>query len=293
MRVVVTCTTLPDRYNLLSKMLESLHCQTIKPEKIYLSLPYIAKRLNKEYGPLPSTLPDCKLVRSKIDYGPMTKLYGALTCEKDPDTIIITVDDDIVYPPTFIETFLDKHRLKPKACITGTGVLIGHGVGLFAINTTIEGLSAFNPIIGFNIKNYRKVDIVQGFSGVLYKRSFFPKKIKALFDIPLSDSDLFKSDDVVLSGYLCKQNINRITFNNMPQIKMVVSEDALAADPFKMLNTFNNALQKMKPYFTSFERLEVMESPVVKTPLFIFVVLFILFIFFSILYALRCQFYSK
>jgi len=286
MRVVVTCTTLPDRYHLLVKMLESLHAQTIKPNQIYLTLPYTAKRLNKEYGPLPSTLPVCKVVRTKVDYGPMTKLYGALLHEQDPNTLIITVDDDIVYPPNFIEIFLAKHLLKPNACITGTGVLIGHGVNLFAINTTIEGLSAFNFMIGFNIKNYRRVDIVQGFSGVLYKRCFFPtvKKLNKLFDLPLSDIDLFKSDDVVLSGLLCSQNIKRITFNGMPQVKMVVSDDALAADPLKMLKTFNNALTKMKSYFIKFEQLEVMESPVIKTPLFIFVVLVFLIIIFTLIY---------
>ncbi len=283
MRVVVTCTTLPDRYLLLVKMLESLHCQTVQADEIYLTLPYTAKRLNKDYGPLPSSFPPCKVIRSKVDYGPMTKLYGALMNERDPDTLIITVDDDIVYPPNFIEIFLSKHAIKPNCCITGTGVLIGHGVRLFAINTTIEGLSHFNPIIGFNIKNYRKVDIIQGFSGVLYKRSFF-KKLNDLFDLPLSDINLFKSDDVVLSGYLCQQNIKRITFNGMPQVKMVVTEDALAAEPFKMLQTFDNALKLMKPYFIQYEHLQIMESPIIKSTFFIFIVLFFLFVIMTLIY---------
>lgn len=291
MRVVVTCTTLPDRYNYLQQMLESLHKQTYPIDKIYLTLPYKAQRLNKVYGPLPESISKlCTIVRSEIDYGPMTKLYGALIKEKQNDTIIITVDDDIIYPPNFIQIFIDKSKLKPKACITGTGVLIGHGVNLFAINTTIEGLSKFNSIIGFNIKKYRKVDIVQGFSGVLYKRCFFPsrKKLDQLFNLPLSDINLFKSDDVVLSGFLCKQHINRITFNGMPQVKMAITQDALAADPLKMLATFKAALAKMNSYFIKYETLQIMESPIVKSPIIIFVILFIIFVILCLIYSLKC-----
>lgn len=37
MRVVVTLTTLPDRYNLLYQTLISLNNQTVKPDQIYLT----------------------------------------------------------------------------------------------------------------------------------------------------------------------------------------------------------------------------------------------------------------
>jgi hypothetical protein len=37
------------------------------------------------------------VIRSARDYGPVTKLVPALHRELDPDTLIITVDDDKVY----------------------------------------------------------------------------------------------------------------------------------------------------------------------------------------------------
>jgi hypothetical protein len=79
--------------------LHSLEAQTIRPDKIYVNLPYKSKRTGEEYV-VPSYLsenPNVEVLRSEIDYGPLTKLVPTLHKETDPDTIIITVDNDKVY----------------------------------------------------------------------------------------------------------------------------------------------------------------------------------------------------
>lgn len=282
MRIVISLTTLPNRYEYLLKTLNCLHEQTVKPDVIYLSIPHVAKRLNQEYPSLPKNITNlCTVVRCEKDYGPICKIYGALYNEQHPDTIIITVDDDVLYPPHFIETFVNKSKICPNAAITGTGVLLGHN-GFFSINTSMKNFTKWNGLIGFNIKNYRCIDVVQGFSGVLYKRKFFEHDdlYNNLFKYT-EDLDIFKSDDILLSAYLCKKNIKRITFNNMPIVtNCVESPDALSGDVFKMMSTFNRTVQKcidMK-MFVHFEKLAMTESPVFKIPLFIILILCIFFI---------------
>src|SRR5438045_920235 len=99
-RVVASCTTLPDRYDNLKIMLKSLKKQTHPLDEIYLTIPKRAHRLNKLYPSLPTEIKQiCTPVYIDVDYGPITKIYGALAHETDSDTIIITVDDDNIYPP--------------------------------------------------------------------------------------------------------------------------------------------------------------------------------------------------
>lgn len=284
MRIVVSLTTLPDRYDNLHKTLKILNNQTIKADAIYLTLPYVAKRLNKVYPPLPKKIKHlCTVVRCKEDYGPICKIYGALVSEHKPDTIIITVDDDCLYQSNLIEELVKKSKLRPNAAITSTGVLLGAGVALFAINSTIDMCKPYENLLGFNIPNDgRAVDIVQGVTGVLYKRGFFPTKDK-LYDQLLhytEDIDLFKSDDIVLSGYLSLKGIKRYTYPNMPLVKHHLQEDALSYDLVGMSKTFYRAFYKAidNNMFTTFEKCNIFDSCIFKVP-FVLICIIIIIIF--------------
>lgn len=60
-------------------------------------------------------------VRFGKDIGSYTKIIHSL--EAFPDKHIITADDDLFYTKTFIEEFVEAHRLHPKAIITAWGKL--------------------------------------------------------------------------------------------------------------------------------------------------------------------------
>ena len=288
MRIVATCTTLPDRYDGLYKTLLTLHDQTIPFDAIYLTLPKVAKRLNKVYPNIPKHINDlCTVVPIEEDYGPVCKIVGALLREKDPNTLIITVDDDCIYSNDLVEKLLSKHTLYPNACITSTGVLIGCGVATFGIRSTLKYMLPYNGITGFQIPvNGRKVDIVQGFSGVLYKRCFFPKKLNKLLKYT-TNVHIFKNDDILISGYLSKKGIKIYTFNNMSLCEQHPTNDALSCDMIKMYQVFNNALYKCREHgmFPSFEQVYLGETCVVKTALFI--ILIILFVILLIYYIYK------
>ena len=109
--VFVSVTTLPCRIDsLLQLSLNSIFNQTLLPDKIFICIPEYSKREKKRYV-IPdflSKLPLCKIIQTKQDFGPATKLLPVLLYEKNPDSIIITIDDDIIYDKYIIEKLLKQ-----------------------------------------------------------------------------------------------------------------------------------------------------------------------------------------
>lgn len=288
-RVVATCTTLPDRYSTLLRTLHCLKNQDIKLDAIYVTIPYIAKRLNKKYPPITTEISElATIIRVDEDYGPLCKLYGALTNEKDPNTIIISVDDDCIYPPNLVSVLLDYHKKEPHVAICGTGALLKNGTWFSSININVD---CYNKnMCGFNVPNKgRYIDLIHGFVGVLYKRSFFPHK-KRLYDelykYPLMDYSIFCHDDVIISGYLKKNKIKMMTFNKIPSIIAdVKNEDALSYNFFEMLYKFNKSIMLLKEHgmFLTYENTCISESPTYRVILIITIIFFIL-LFIYVLY---------
>jgi len=104
-RVVVTTTTIPTRENSVQKMIQSLKSGTLQPDAIYVNLPDWYPRF--KCGPDSNLEP--KLVSMGVtvnkckDYGVLTKLLPTLELEKDPETLLVILDDDMIYQPRFLE----------------------------------------------------------------------------------------------------------------------------------------------------------------------------------------------
>ena len=254
-KIVVTYTTLPDRYDLLHRSINSILGQTRPVDAIYLAIPKTCRRLNKVYTTLPKEITDsCTVVECDIDYGPITKIYGALVSESDPETIIISCDDDTIYDPMFIESivkYADKYR---DIAICGTGALISRGVYLTAIRTTLKNFTWINPIVGLDVDpdTGRNVDLIFGVAGVLYRRKFFPEHNELhneLFDISLRHDSLFHNDDVVISGYLSKRGIVRKVFHDIPPVVTeAAAAHALSGNVAVMLSRMQLAIDQAKTH---------------------------------------------
>lgn len=266
-RVVATYTTIPSRYDEVKQSILSLRNQTHKLDAIYLTIPQRSHRLNKEYPPIPEDLSElCTIVRTDADYGPITKIYGALVSEKDPNTVIFSCDDDVIFSPNHIEIMLSHHRNNPEIAICGTGALIGKGLSFVSIVSTVEPFQNWNGLTGFNLgPNGRKVDLIFGVAGVLYVRKFFPPNdslYENIFKHSLDDESIFHNDDVLISGYLSKQGISRYVFYDIPTINHANGPDALSSDIFKMIFRLNTAISKVKELglFTQMETLSIDET---------------------------------
>ncbi|CAH6419700.1 Hypothetical protein HVR_LOCUS776 [uncultured virus] len=272
-RVVASLTTMPDRYFKIIKTLECLNKQTYKLDAIYLSLPERSRRLNVPYPPVPPEITKlCTVVRC-ADYGPITKIVGGLLMEDDPDTVIITFDDDMMYPPDLVAALLSYHEDYPNSALGSSGMLLKYNCPLCAITPNENNF--FYRIPKFQIvEEGRRVDSIYGYPGALYIRRFFPSKDRLEIDFlhyALIDHDTFMNDDIIISGYLSLRNIERRIFPNMPIVSFVVSEttgerirasNEISYDLDKFFQRMNAAITKCKSLgmYVNTEPMDVSES---------------------------------
>jgi len=193
-RLVVTFTTIPSRVPLLGTFLSSLSKQTRKPDVIYLCYPKYSEKEKVDYPPLSEEVLEQVTVLSCCDLGPITKLVPTLETEKDPETLIVTLDDDRAYDPETLEKFYNYAEEYPNCALGATGWVVG---GLVDFLNFVEDPEEPVP-----------VDIIQGFTGCLYRRGFF--HLKSLLDYQGAPKGAKFHDDIWISGHLCLRGIRRL-----------------------------------------------------------------------------------
>ena len=169
----VSLTTIPSRLKSIYKTIESIQNQTLKPNKIYLSIPYKYKRFqNLEINE--SDIKNIKFKNLEIirceDYGPATKLMGAIKEARDFDCVIL-LDDDHLYDKNICEIFIQQFKIKP-------------------INYSFY----LNKI--FNIKMGQCAD------GLLINTKYLDKIEEFYFTYVLKNKNLFHDDDLWFALYL-------------------------------------------------------------------------------------------
>ncbi len=198
--VVVSLTTTPYRIDTIKPVLDGIFRQSIKPTRVYVNVPYVFKRENKKYI-IPEWLksyPDVIINRTN-DYGPGTKLIGTLEKEHDPNTIIITFDDDKIYQKHAVRDLVNQYLSDPSSnnkAITGVGLNI----------VFLRDNEMYVPVI--YVPNSPSL-LVVGTTGIAYKRKFFKEDIFSLVDnMPTS---CFLSDDLMITMYLFSNNLDVTT----------------------------------------------------------------------------------
>lgn len=266
-RVVVTLSTLPGRYEKLYQTLKSINSQETKPDEVYLTVAKRAKRLNIEYPPFPEKiLALCKVVVLEEDYGPITKILGGIYEETEDETVIISIDDDTIYPNNMITRMLKKSKMYPNSAICASGIIIGYGGPLMGNVVNIAKKTDF--LVGFPLtEEGRAVDIVYGFSGVLYKRKFFPKKEKIYEEIiqyALKDKDVFINDDVMISCFLSKNKIERrvFEFDSINQLTEDRDGNEISYNLTLFMKRFFSSLNKTAEwgFWQNYENVEINET---------------------------------
>jgi hypothetical protein len=286
-RIVATYTTIPGRYDILYQSIRSLQTQTHPPDRIYLTVPRHSVRLNKDYPILPEIIEDqCTVLYIDTDYGPITKLYGALMSESDPETLILSCDDDCIFDPNHIETLLRHHETHPNSAIGSSGALIGAGVVFLSIHRGVQQLMFPNSFTSYNIPpEGRNVDILFGCSGILYIRKFFPTQQEVydkLLQYSLCHHSIFCNDNILIAGYLSRYNISRTVFMDIPYVQILYQKDNLTNNITDIPARLNMPLMRIKQYgfFPTTEPVTIDETPVWR--IFILILLFIVLIIFCI-----------
>lgn len=205
-KTIITMTTIPERIKHIRPTIASLLDQTIKVDEIAINLPWKTRK-GKTYE-IPSWLKEIeevKIYRVAQDEGPGTKLLPTLRREKDLNTRIIVVDDDVIYNSKTVEKLLKVYE-KRKCAVTQYGIVLENGK-LPSSYSRVEGFFTYS----------RKVDLLQGFSGFLVTPSMFPKEV---YDLNRGPSEAISVDDIWFSGWLAYNNVDiytpHCTFLNLP-----------------------------------------------------------------------------
>ena len=209
-KVIISLTTIPTRlvsdYGYDMKFcIKSLLEQNNKDYEIHLNIPFVYKKTGEDYV-IPNWLtemvkenPKLKIFRTE-DYGTITKLLPTITRIENPNTIIIVVDDDLVYHHELVNEHIKNQQKWENNPVGYDGMRSRNENGTFS--------SFFNDIRDYYYSaNYRDsiVDILQHYKSISYKRKYF-------------DDDFFNfitemsswNDDLVVSSYFAKKKINRI-----------------------------------------------------------------------------------
>lgn len=183
--VVISLTTYSKRINQIHIVVESLFRQTQQANRIIL---WLAKDEFSE-----DTIP--LILKKQIDRGleirycEDIKSYKKLlpTLSLTPDSIIITVDDDYIYPLDFVEILFKTYLKYPQCVCYYTGGRI-----------TFDSKGKLKPY--FRWKNGEKVEYIPsilnfstGAGGVLYPPHIFDKEI---FNIEYVRKYIPKADDI-------------------------------------------------------------------------------------------------
>lgn len=201
-KVYLTLSTTPNRLNEIREgwgvksVLENLLNLTYDNYEIHFNIPYISHK-NQEAYTIPDWLISLENEFDKLkifrcnDYGAITKIVPTLLRIDDPNSIIITVDDDLLYEDGFIEYHLYKRNKYPN-CALGFA-------GLGGVDTDCHFCTT--------LEKDARVKILEGYKTVSYLRGFFKDDFFTEF---VGQS---WSDDVLLSAYLGKENIKKIVMN--------------------------------------------------------------------------------
>jgi hypothetical protein len=211
--IILSMTTIPSRASVIDETIGSLLQQTHRFDelRIYITHGTIHPRLAG--APRVIILP-C------IDRGPITKLSAAVDPGVHDSAIIITVDDDINYKRTWLETLMAAFECYPNdAC----------------------GFSGWDVDWFLATGNFKHAgqtcDVLEGFAGVAYRKSWFGPEI---LDPPDYARDV---DDVWIGAYLHRKGITRRVVGSfmgtvMPNTGLHNAPDFIAKNRFAVRALF-------------------------------------------------------
>jgi hypothetical protein len=224
-QVIISLTTSPLRIDKIKQVLDNIHPSTY--DLICVNLPDFYGRTREEYivPEWMKTYPKLLINRFGKDLGPISKVVP--TMEKFPDSFIVSIDDDILYKPYFINLLghIYLHAQKKNAIVTQHGTnLSSYWFDLKKKNKKLveEGLRLFQSLERNNISkkkiiqtkkfNYRFVELIEGFASIMYSpTSYNTEIVQELKTLSALSKACFQSDDMVLSACFSMHAVPKIS----------------------------------------------------------------------------------
>jgi hypothetical protein len=219
--VIVSLTTVPERLEHnheqgLISVLKSLCEQDDDDYEVHINIPFISKFSKKEYI-IPEWIEEYKLKYNHLkvfrteDFGPPTKLIPTVQRILNGETIIIVVDDDLIYQKNMIS----EHRKNQIKYVNS--VIAYDGIGCREPNNK----TLFNSCTYKDYRNHficcvmepTTTKIVQHYKSVSYKKKLFKDNFFKDF------VGKTHSDDVLVSYYFRFEKIDMIIVPYEPEIE--------------------------------------------------------------------------
>lgn len=251
--IIISLTTYGKRIFDVYLVIESIMRQTIQANKIILWLD--EEEFNNET--LPIKLHQLKQRGLTISYCKDYKSYKKIipTLLVYPNTTIITIDDDVIYPYYFIEELLKEYK-KNNTCIF-------YYRGREIIESTHGRFKAYFkwPFVKHTKDSF--MVLPTGIGGILYPKN--------CFDIEVTDEKLWselcpKGDDIWLrimtmtKGYKCKKiNISGtfeesfISLENNQDMALANSNYYNNSNDLQIAKAFNYFSDQILPYKTKYQ----------------------------------------
>lgn len=188
--IIVSLTSFPERIDRIWITIETLLNQTQAPKKVIL---WLAKEQFKENISIPNSLKKLSNrgleIRFCNDLRSHKKYYYVM--KEFPENIIITVDDDILYPRNLIENLYNTHKKFPNAiCCNWSHQIV------FDENKNLKKYDDWHD--GSGILTVPRFDTIPiGYAGILYPPKCLDDNVFNIEDIielaPLADDIWLKA----------------------------------------------------------------------------------------------------
>ena len=207
---IISLTTIPTRlvseydYD-IKYCLESLLNQNYNDFEIHFNVPYTLKSTNEEYI-IPEWLTKLSEDNIKLkifrtdDMGTLTKLYPTVMRVTEPETIIIVVDDDLIYNSEMVTEHVKNQSKWIDNPVGYDGMRSRDENGSFASNFKDTRDYYFS---GTYIDS--RVDILQHYKSISYKRRFFGNDF-----VEFINKYYTWDDDLLIAAYFSSKKIDRI-----------------------------------------------------------------------------------
>ena len=230
--IIVSLSTVPERLNDASYntegvkgCIQSLCEQSFKNYEVHFNVPEIYRLLGTPYI-IPQWLtefqlkyPHLKVYRTQ-DFGPPTKIVPTIQRVKNPETIIIVVDDDLIYHKDLVQEHYNHHQEIPNA---------GFGYDGRGNDNEEKFLDLRDHWVICTVKPI-STHIIQHYKSGSYKAKYFESDF---FDHFLGKT---KSDYVLISYYLRFKGITLYIIPYKPDVDKVKTYDEWYS--FQCVETF-------------------------------------------------------
>lgn len=222
MNVIVSLTTIPERLNSpenfnegIKSNLLSLVNQDYNNYEIHFNVPTKRKYDGKDYVipdwilGMTETYSNFHIFNDVEDIGPVTKLVPTVARIENPEDIIIVVDDDLVYRREMV-----TEQVKNQTKFPGSPV--GYD-GMRSKDHFFKDVRDY-----YFTSNYRssRVDILQHYKTVSYKRSYFEEDFNEFIT-----NNLTWNDDLLLAAYFAYKKRDRIATFHESDIEFKTLEE--------------------------------------------------------------------